>query len=254
MGLLLDIDGTLLDSGRPIDGAPEALASLRARGRRLLFATNTSRKSRVEIGASLRAGGIDARDDEVWSASWAAAVLLRAAGVRRVHLLLTPSAAEDWDGFEHVDVDAEAVVVGDLGALFDFQRLNRAFLSLRNGARLIAAHRNRYWKNDQGDWALDAGPFVAALEYAAETEAELIGKPAPGFFLAAAELLGEKVAALAIVGDDLEADIAGGRGAGLETWLVKTGKFDAARLAAVRPESAPHHVIDSIRDLPDRLR
>ena len=254
MGLLLDIDGTLLDSGRAIEGAADAVAALRARGHRLLFATNTSRKSRAEIGASLRKAGIEARDEEVWSASFAAAVLLRARGVRRVHLLLTPSAAQDWDGFEHVDTDAEAVVVGDLGPLFDFARLDRAFRCLRGGARLIAVHRNRFWKNDQGVWALDAGPFVAALEYAAEVEAELIGKPAPGFFHAAAKLLGEDASALAIVGDDLDADVGGGRAAGLQTWLVKTGKFQPDRLAATAPERAPHQVLDSIRDLPDRLR
>ncbi|MFN8179666.1 MAG: HAD-IIA family hydrolase [bacterium] len=253
MGLLLDIDGTLLDSGRAIDGAADAVAKLRARGHALLFATNTSRKSRAEIGASLRSAGIDARDEEVWSASGAAAVLLRQAGVRRVHLLLTPSATEDWTGFERVDDAAEAVVVGDLGNLFDFERLNRAFVCLRAGARLVAAHRNRFWKNDQGAWALDAGPFVKALEYAAETQAELIGKPAPGFFHAAARLLGEVVSQLAIVGDDLEADVGGGRAAGLDTWLVQTGKFDAARLAATPRDRAPHHVIGSIRELPDRI-
>src|SRR5512147_319788 len=99
MGFLLDIDGTLLDSGRAIEGAAGAVAALRARGQALLFATNTSRKSRAEIGASLRAAGIDAHDEEVWSASFAAAMLLKEAGIRRVHLLLTPSAAADWDGF-----------------------------------------------------------------------------------------------------------------------------------------------------------
>ena len=129
-----------------------------------------------------------------------------------------------------------------------------AFRCLHGGARLIAVHRNRFWKNEQGEWALDAGPFVAALEYAAETEAELVGKPAAGFFRAAAKLLGEDVSALAIVGDDLEADVGGGRAAGLETWLVRTGKFQPDRLAAVPTERAPHHVLDSIRDLPDRLR
>jgi HAD superfamily hydrolase (TIGR01458 family) len=254
VGFLLDIDGTLLDSGREIDGAADSVTAMRALGHRLLFATNTSRKSRAEIAASLRRAGVDAREDEVWSASWAAAVWLRDAGVRRVHLLLTPSAIEDWTDFERVDVEAEAVVVGDLGPLFDFERLDRAFRCLRGGARLVAAHRNRFWKNDAGVWSLDAGPFVAALEYAAETSAELIGKPASGFFRAAGALLGEDVSSLSIVGDDLEVDVAGGRAAGLDTWLVKTGKFDEARLAAATPERAPHHVIDSIRDLPDRLR
>ena len=253
MGLLLDIDGTLLESGRAIPGAPEAVAALRARGVSLLFATNTSRKSRADVAASLRAQGIPARDEEVLSASYAAAVLLRAGGLWRVHLLLTPEAAADWRDFEVVDEDAQAVVVGDLGPLFDFDRLARAFRCLRGGARLVASHRNPWWKDDRGEITLDAGPFVVALEYASGRTAELVGKPAAGFFRMAARLLGEDVGTLGIVGDDLIADIAGGRDAGLTTWLVRTGKFDADRLRRTPPDRAPHHVIGSIAELPPRF-
>ena len=66
--------------------------------------------------------------------------------------------------------------------------LNAAFTSLRGGARLVAVHKNRFWLPEQGP-TLDAGPFVAALEYAAETQAVLTGKPAPAFFQAAARRL-----------------------------------------------------------------
>lgn len=253
MGILLDIDGTVLDAGRAIDGAAEAVEALRERGTRILFATNTSRKSRADVGASLRAAGIDARDDDVLSAGYAAAVLLREAGVRRVQLLLTESARRDWEGFEVTTRSPEAVVVGDLGHEFAFGPLNDAFRSLHAGARLVATQKNRYWKGEDG-WTLDAGAFVAALEYAARTEAVVVGKPAPGFFRMAAKLLGEEPATMAIVGDDVESDVAGGRAAGMTAILVRTGKFDEARVAGVPPEQAPHLVIDSIRDLPGAWR
>lgn len=256
VGILLDIDGTLLDSGRPIPGAAEAVRALRAAGHRVLFATNTSRKSRREIAASLLAAGIEAGERDVLSAAAAAAESLASRGVRRVHALLPPSALSDWGAFRLVDEDAEAVVVGDLGPLFDFPRLERAFRLLRGGARFVAAHRNPWWKNDAGDITLDAGTFVAALEYACGREAELIGKPAPGFFRMAARVLGEEPARLVMVGDDLRVDAGGGRAAGLATVLVRTGKFDAAELARTPPDAAPHHVLDSVRDLPallDRL-
>lgn len=252
MGILLDIDGTLLVAGRPVDGAAAAVDALRRAGHRLLFATNTSRKSRADIAAALRAAGIAAADAEVLNAGSAAAVALAAEGVRRVHALLPGAALADWADFALVDEDAEAVVVGDLGAGFDFARLARAFRLLRGGARFIAAHRNPWWRDDTGQLTLDAGTFVAALEYASGREAELIGKPAPGFFRMAARLLGEEPSALSIVGDDLVADVAGGRAAGLATWLVRTGKFDADALARTAPGQAPHHVLDSVADLPAR--
>lgn len=250
MGYLLDIDGTILEAGRPIDGAPEAIRTLRDRGHALLFATNTSRKSRGDVAESLRTAGVDVRDDEILSAGAAAAAWLGEQGIRRVHLLLTESAARDWTDFETDAARPEAVVVGDLGPSFDFGRLNTAFRHLRAGARLVAAQKNRAWIDVDG-WTLDAGPFVAALEYAAETEADVVGKPAPVFFRMAAAMLEQDPGSLTIVGDDLESDVAGGLAAGMRTVLVRTGKFDGRRLAEVRPDRAPHHVIDSIRDLAD---
>jgi HAD superfamily hydrolase (TIGR01458 family) len=253
MGILLDIDGTLLDAGRAIQGAPEAVAQLRRRGLRLLFATNTSRKSRADVGESLRREGIDAKDDEVLSASWAAAVWLRELGIRRVQLLLSAASRADWAGFETTDASPEAVVLGDMGRELSFDALNSGFRSLRGGARLVATHTNRCWKNDEGEWALDAGAFVAALEYAAQVEAEVVGKPAPGFFRMAAAMLQEKLESLVIVGDSLELDIAGGRACGLATYLVLTGSTDARQLADLPAERRPHHVLESVRDLPEML-
>jgi HAD superfamily hydrolase (TIGR01458 family) len=249
VGLLLDIDGTLLDAGRAIAGAAEAVATLRGRGVPLVFATNTSRKSRRAVGDSLRAAGISARDDEVLSASYAAAIYLRSAGTKRVQLLLPPEACNDFDGMERADEKPEAVVVGDMGSGFDFDILNSAFRNLHAGARLIAVHKNRFWKSETG-WTIDAGAFVAALEYAADTRAEVVGKPSILFFRMAAKLLGISIDRLSIVGDDLESDIAGGRACGLTTFLVKTGKFDAAKLAEAAPEHSPHYVIESVASLP----
>src|SRR3546814_1002729 len=54
----------------------------------------------------------------------------------------------------------------------------------RSGAPLYALAANRYFEDDDG-LSLDAGGFVAALEYASGIKAELFGKPAPGFFQAA---------------------------------------------------------------------
>ena len=199
MGVLLDIDGTVLDRGRPIVGAAQAIETLRARGVPLLFATNTSRKSRASVAASLCEAGIPADEGDVLSAGYAAAVWLRTLAVRRVHLLLTPDATRDWSDFDRTDDNPEAVVVGDMGTSFDFERMNRAFRCLHRGARLVAAQKNRFWRAPDG-LTLDAGAFVAALEYAARTEAEVVGKPAVGFLHRAAELLGEAPGALTIVG------------------------------------------------------
>ena len=82
------------------------------------------------------------------------------------------------NGVVHQGTDRpEAVDVGDLGRDWTFDRLNQAFRQLLNAARLVAIQKNRYWKSEAG-WSLDAGPFVAALEFASGVEATVVGKPA----------------------------------------------------------------------------
>jgi hypothetical protein len=55
--VFLDLDGTLLDAGRPIPGAPEALARLRATGLRPLIATGRMYVSARRLAAELGVEG-----------------------------------------------------------------------------------------------------------------------------------------------------------------------------------------------------
>lgn len=248
-GLLIDLDGTVYTGNGLIPGAAETIRHLRDRGTPFLFTTNTSRKSRRDIVASLAAMGLDLDPAEVFSAPVAAAEWLGAGGIRRVQLLLPASTHEDFGAFEVTDVDPEMVLVGDLGDEFTFARLNAAFLSLLAGAGLVAIHRNRFWLPASGP-TLDAGPFVAALEYAARVEATLVGKPSAEFFRTAASRTGLPVEGLAVVGDDIDSDVRGARAAGLVAIQVRTGKYEAAVQAELLPQERPQHVIDSIADLP----
>ena len=138
------------------------------------------------------------------------------------------------------------MVVGDLGDRFTPERLNTAFRLIRQGASFLALHRNRFWHDGDRGWVLDVGPYVAALEYATGIEAELMGKPSPALFRLALDDLGLQAAGVLMVGDDREADIAGGHAAGLRTALVRTGRAAESRPV---PGSDPDLVLASIADL-----
>lgn len=252
-GFLIDLDGTVYEGDHAVPGASAALERLRSASVPFLFTTNTSRKSRRAIIDSLAALGLSVRSEEVLSAPVAAAGWLESEGVERIQLLVPESTHDDFASFTITDDDPEVVLVGDLGSGFTFERLNAAFRSLRAGSRLAALHRNRFWLPVGGP-TLDAGPFVAALEYATGTEATLVGKPSPAFFRTAARQAGVAMDGLAVVGDDVETDVRGARDAGLVAVQVRTGKFNSARNAELPPELQPDLVIDSIRDLPDLLR
>ncbi|MGH7542187.1 MAG: HAD-IIA family hydrolase [Gemmatimonadota bacterium] len=282
--LLIDLDGTLYVGNEPIPGALEAMHRLDRLRMPYLFTTNTSRKSRAAVVEALTALGLEVEPAHVLTAPVAAARWLRREGIRTILPLLPASTHEDLAGFELVGTGSapqepgrthesapeqsgsthesarlrgrpEAVVVGDLGRGFTFERLNEAFLALRAGARLVAVHKNRFWITEEGP-TLDAGPFVVGLEYAARVDATLVGKPAPAFFELAAEILGRPADRLAVVGDDAESDVQGARAAGLTAIQVETGKFDPVHAERAPAGERPHHRIASIAELPallDRL-
>src|SRR3989454_1077173 len=140
------------------------------------------------------------------------------------------------------------LVVGDIGKGFTWERLNAAFRWLLDGASLLALHKNRYWHaGAEEGLVLDAGAFVAALEYSAGVTAEVVGKPSVAFFELALAELGLPAPQVLVVGDDVETDIVGGAAAGCRTALVRTGKFtgDPGELSARRPDL----IVDSVSDL-----
>lgn len=251
-GVLFDVDGTLLEDGRLLSGADRAVEALRSAGFAVGFVTNTSRRPRRAVLAGLRDAGLSAEPGEVLTAPAAAAAWLRERGLTRVALLVPPGTSEDFGEFTVVEGDAaepaDAVVVGDLGDSWSYGRLDAAFRHLLGGARLVAIQRNRYWRTG-GSLHLDAGPFVAALEYASGREAIVAGKPSPVFFEAAARSLDLTLEHVAMVGDDVEADVLGARAAGASGILVRTGKFREEDL----DRAGPHHVLDSVADLPGLL-
>jgi HAD superfamily hydrolase (TIGR01458 family) len=249
--ILLDIDGVLHVSGEPIPGASEAVAALRDAGHALRLVTNNTTRPRERLAGELRELGIEVDEEEIETTPLAAARLL--AG-RRVLALAMPAVHDDLA--RHVElVESEADVVllggasesGETNRVFAWERLNAAFAELRRGARLVCLHRNRWWQTSRGP-LLDAGAFVAGLEYAAGVEAEVVGKPSGAYFEAALAALGAAAEEATMVGDDVEADVVAAKRAGLRGVLVRTGKFEEKTLAAAEVE--PDAVLDSVADLP----
>ena len=249
-GLLLDLEGVLYEEGRPLAGAVEAVQALRAAGLSVRYLTNTTTKARGRIAQDLLQMGFPCAPDDVFSPAAAAARLLAGQGVTRLHLAASADLADDFAGFVLTDAAPQAVVLGDLYEGFTWRRLNQVFAMLDAGATLIALHRNRVCRRD-GAIALDLGPFVAALEYAARVEAVVVGKPSPAFFRLALEAMGVAATEAVMVGDDLEADIGGAQAGGLTGILVRTGKFTPRDLA--HPEVRPDAVLGSIAELPAHL-
>jgi HAD superfamily hydrolase (TIGR01458 family) len=252
-GVLFDLDGVLYDSEEPIEGAAEAVAWAQANRIPHLFVTNTTSRGRRALVEKLGRFGIRAEQSQILTPCTAAAEWLRSRDDGDTALFVTAEARSEFDGVACIPEEAEAgaryIVIGDLGDAWDFPTLNRAFRLLHSDpqAVLIALGMTRFWHARDGI-RLDVGPFVAALERATGRKALVLGKPAVPFFRAAVDRLGLPACEIAMLGDDIETDIAGAQQAGLRSVLLRTGKFRKSDLeGAITPDA----VLNSIRDLPN---
>ena len=247
------MDGVLHVSGEPLPGAARAVRRLRENGHRLRFVTNTTTRARSQLGTELRAHGVEVDDEEIQTAAVAAVSRLRG---KRVLALTMHALVHDLEGLELVGEGADAVLIGgadetpETNLVFSYMNLARAFSELEAGAELYCLHRNRWWQTKRGP-LLDAGAFVAGLEYAAQVEAIVLGKPSAAYFAAALEALDADPELTWMVGDDLESDVAGAQGVGMRTVLVRTGKFRPD--AVERSRNHPDGIVSSIEHLPEWL-
>ena len=248
--LLVDLDGVLYVEDEQVPGAAEAVAALRDRGLGLRFVTNTTARSREQTLAKLGRLGFEVSEDELVTPAALARRHCEERGHRTVALIMNDAVKADFAELREVDERPDAVIMGDLGEAFGFPILNRAFRMVMDGAELIALQKNRFWLTGEG-LSLDAGPFVAAIEYASGTDAYVVGKPAPAFFDGVLGDLGVDPEDTAMVGDDVESDVAGAMNEGLAGILVRTGKYREGfvRESGIRPTAT----VDSIAHVPELL-
>jgi HAD superfamily hydrolase (TIGR01458 family) len=252
--ILLDIDGVLHVSGEAVPGAPQAVETLRDQGHRLRFVTNNTTRARAVLADELRSIGFDLEGGDISTTPLAAGKLLQ--GKRVLALTMSSIRADLTEYVELVTDGADAVLLGgadesdETAEVFSYDNLNRAYAELREGARLVCLHKNKWWQTSKGP-LLDAGAFVAGLEYAAGVEAEVVGKPTAAYFEAALAEVDSLPGEAVMVGDDVEADIGGAKALGMRGVLVRTGKFRPAALRDADPQ--PDAVVDSLADLPSYL-
>ena len=248
--LLLDLDGVIVVAGEALPGAPEAVATLEARGFPYRIVTNTSAISRAtlarwsgKVGAPIPAERFESALSA--SAAWTA----RAFAGQPLYVLASPDARTEFSGqrlLSHEEAGrpgaaVAAVVIGDSPEEATFDNLNRAFRLVRGGAVLVGMHRNPWWLTPEGP-TLDSGAFVAGLEFAAEVRARIVGKPSPAFFsIAVADLrrvAGRDLARrdIAMVGDDVRTDVRAAQRAGLRGIFVLSGKHGPADIETVARE------------------
>ncbi|GIL85777.1 hypothetical protein Vretifemale_14214 [Volvox reticuliferus] len=279
--LILDCDGVLWRGSEIIRNAPEALRVFRRDGKRLLFVTNNSSKSRVEYAAKFRSLGLEVSPDEIVSSSYCAAAYLKSVGFgangsrtdKKVLLLgwtgveqelraadipfiggreFQLPAMDSMDAMKELQVDPDigAVVVG-WDPNFSYSRIVYASICLRElpGCVLVATNTDCADHIGGGRMMPGTGGLVRAVEVAAGTTAVNVAKGGEWLLPYLCRTYNLDPSRTAIIGDRMDTDILLGRQGGLFTCLPLTGVTTLERLQSLPPSERPNVVVGSVAKL-----
>lgn len=223
-GYFIDLDGTLFRGDEVIPGAPEFVAHLNRNQIPYLYLTNNSTRSPEWVAQKLQRMGYPAKQDQVFTTALATARYLKdkeeSMSVYVVGEEGLFQAISDA-GIVIADQNPDAVVVG-LDRSFTYEKMKKACLAIRTGAKLIGTNADLALPTEEGLWP-GSGSLAIAIAAAAGTEPFFIGKPEPVIMHYALKKIGLKPEEVLVVGDNLQTDISAGINGGMDTLLVYTG-------------------------------
>jgi 4-nitrophenyl phosphatase len=238
--LVIDADGVLWRGRQSLPGVSAFFDFLCAREIPYIIATNNSARPESDVVEKLARYGTQIEESRVLTSSLATVLCLPRLAPNAKRVLVVGG---EWlgtvmtrAGYQVVDQDADVVVAGiDMNLTYD--KLKRATLEIRRGAKFIGTNADKTFPSEEGVIP-GAGAILAALETASETAPIVIGKPERLMFNIAVEKMGVPAEKTATLGDRLETDILGGQRAGLRSILVMTGVTTPEMLAqsSIKPD------------------
>ncbi|KAL6988843.1 Phosphoglycolate phosphatase 1A, chloroplastic, variant 2 [Sarracenia purpurea var. burkii] len=232
---IFDCDGVIWKGDKLIDGVPETLDMLRSKGKRLVFVTNNSTKSRKQYGKKFEMLGLNVGEEEIFASSFAAAAYLKSINFpkdKKVYVIGEDGILKEMElaGFQYLggpedggkkielkpgflmehDLKVGAVVVG-FDRYFNYYKIQYGTLCIREnpGCLFIATNRDAVTHlTDAQEWA-GGGSMVGAISGSTQKEPLVVGKPST-FMM---DYLASK----------LDTDILFGQNGGCKTLLVLSG-------------------------------
>jgi len=266
-GLLIDAYGVLVDGRGALPGAPELLAELHRRSLPYLIVTNDASRRATTNAARLQRFGLPVTPEHILSSGDLLVPHFAARGLAGARCLVLGTddsritVAEAGGAVCPIDpaADYDAVVVCDDSGFPFLDGINAALSALfraldaGRAPELVLPNPDLVYPAGDGAYGFTSGGIALLLEAALErrypertppARFTRLGKPHRPLFDQAMRRLGS--ARLLMIGDQLETDIAGALGAGLDAALLATGPGVTRWQRAVPGDVVPTYLLDSL--------
>jgi phosphoglycolate/pyridoxal phosphate phosphatase family enzyme len=243
---IFDMDGVLYRGKEAIPGAPEAISRLRRAGKRVVFLTNNSTRTRETYVDVLRGMGIESAVDDIFTSAsltvgWLEAhvkatraeprdVVVYVIGEEGIKAALkrrgfAVAREQDFDADKALHGKVRFVIVG-LDRQLTYRKLDIALNCIVSGAAFLATNDDAALPVEGGTLAPGAGAIVQALVTCSKHPPDFgspFGKPNPMAFHEIARATGIPLERMVSVGDRPETDVLASKRAGVTSVLVLSG-------------------------------
>ena len=247
-GYICDMDGVIYHGDRILPGAKKFVDWLMKAGKRFLFLTNSSMRSRKELQMKLFRMGIEVEEDHFYTSALATASFLKSqcpdGSVYAIGDTGLINALYNA-GFTFDDKNPDYVVLGETRN-YNFEMLEKATALILNGAKLIGCNSDLTGPIEDGV-APATRALIAPLELATGKQAYFVGKPNPLMMRHGLRLLGCEKEDAVIIGDRMDTDIIAGIESEIDTVLVLSGVTSTETMGFF--PYRPRYILDGIGDI-----
>lgn len=246
---VIDLDGVIYLRHDPVEGAKEFVAALEEAGRGFMFLTNNSSRTRGDYVERLAGFGIEVTEGRVMTSAYATCLYLQEKHPgSRVFVVGEDGLKRELEGggMEIAEDGPIELVVAGIDLHFTYEKLRKASVLIRSGAKFISTNRDATYPTERGLFP-GAGSIVSAIQTASGRRPINIGKPSRRIFNLCLKSLSVHPGRAASIGDRYETDILGGIRAGMGTVMVLSGVTRAGGVELYRDQ--PDLVVESVGDL-----
>ena len=249
---LLDLDGTAWSGDERIEHAAASVIEARGLGMASAFVTNNAMRTPAQVTDKLNRMDFEATADMVMTSAMDIAAIMAEELAEGSKVLVIGGAglrlALEERGFVLVDSadDEPAAVVQGLDKQVDWALLSEGAFAIERGAAFYASNLDATLPVERGQ-ALGNGSLVRAIQHATRKRPTAGGKPEPGIYRRASELVGAQNPLA--VGDRLETDIMGAVAAGVPAMHVLTGVHMARDVIRAPRGQRPSYLAIDMRGL-----
>lgn len=235
----LDLDGTVYRGNEPIPEAVDFVNRLQSKGIEPFFVTNNASKTPGQFKEKLKSHGIEAAESRIMTSAMASAIFISEQYPdSRVHMIGEAGLkiALESRGIHLVEERADVFIMG-IDREITYEKLARAVIEVRNGAKFISTNSDRVLPTERG-FVPGNGSFAALIEAATGVQPLFIGKPHPHMLEAIMMQHGFKKEEMVMIGDNYSTDILAGINFGIDAVHVNTGVTPTEQVMAESAQPA----------------